>query len=168
MSDRTPQVAARQDNAPRTVARVSAREWITRRRSGPLMGALRQLKICLERTLESLRRAEVRRGRTLRFGQCSPSITSESTAGFRRRPWATKDVTAEDMIEQAGLTQQAAAEKMGVSQPDVSNLLRGRFEGFSLERLLGFVVALGSDVEIKVKRRRDREHGEKRLSLVMV
>jgi transcriptional regulator with XRE-family HTH domain len=75
--------------------------------------------------------------------------------------------SAEDMIEQAGLTQQAAAEKMGVSQPDVSNLLRGRFEGFSLERLLGFVRALGSDVEIKVKRRRDREHGEGRLSLMV-
>ena len=42
-------------------------------------------------------------------------------------------------IEQAGLTQQVAAKKMGISQPDVSNLLRGRFEGFSLERLLGFV-----------------------------
>ena len=71
------------------------------------------------------------------------------------------------MIEQAGLTQQAAAEKMGVSQPDVSNLLRGRFEGFSLERLLGFVCALGADVEIKVKRRRDREYGEGRLSLMV-
>lgn len=69
------------------------------------------------------------------------------------------------MIEQAGLNQQAAAKKMGVSQPDVSNLLRGRFEGFSLERLLGFVRALGGDVEIKVKSRRDHEH-EGRLSLM--
>jgi helix-turn-helix protein len=49
----------------------------------------------------------------------------------------------------------------------VSNLLRGRFEGFSLERLLGFVRALGADVEIKVKRRREREHGEGRLSLMV-
>ena len=54
-------------------------------------------------------------------------------------------------IEQLGLTQQAAAKRIGVSQPDVSNMLRGRFEGFSLERLLGFVRALGSDVEINVK-----------------
>jgi predicted XRE-type DNA-binding protein len=70
------------------------------------------------------------------------------------------------MIQQAGLTQRAAAKRMGISQPDVSNLLRGRFEGFSLERLLGFVRALGSDVEIKVKRRRDDEHGKGRLSLM--
>ncbi len=54
-------------------------------------------------------------------------------------------------IEQLGLTQQAAAKRMGVSQPDVSDILRGRFEGFSLERLLGFVRALGSDVEIRLK-----------------
>ncbi|WP_424631667.1 XRE family transcriptional regulator [Bradyrhizobium sp. SYSU BS000235] len=38
-----------------------------------------------------------------------------------------------------------------MKQPDVSKLLRGRFEGFSLERLLCFVRALGSDVEIKIK-----------------
>ena len=73
-------------------------------------------------------------------------------------------ICIDKMIEQAGLTQQAAAKKMGISQPDVSNLLRGRFEGFSLERLLGFVRALGSDVEIKVKRRPQGEEG--RLSLV--
>ena len=54
-------------------------------------------------------------------------------------------------IEQLALTQQAAAKRINVSQPDVSNMLRGRFEGFSLERLLGFVRALGSDVEINVK-----------------
>jgi predicted XRE-type DNA-binding protein len=53
-------------------------------------------------------------------------------------------------IEQLGLTQQAAAKRMGIKQPDVSNLLRGRFDGVSLERLLGFVRSLGSDVEIKV------------------
>jgi predicted XRE-type DNA-binding protein len=55
-------------------------------------------------------------------------------------------------IEQLELTQQAAAKRMGIKQPDVSNILRGRFDGFSLERLLGFVRSLGSDVEIKVKR----------------
>src|SRR5262249_9803316 len=76
-------------------------------------------------------------------------------------------ICIDKLIEQAGHTQPAAAKTMGISQPDVSNLLRGRFEGFSLERLLGFVRALGSDVEIKVKRRRDYAHGEKgRLSLV--
>jgi len=62
-------------------------------------------------------------------------------------------ICIDKLIEQAGLTQQAVATRMGISQPDVSDLLRGRFEGFSLERLLGLVRALGGDVEIKVKRR---------------
>jgi predicted XRE-type DNA-binding protein len=69
-------------------------------------------------------------------------------------------------IKRLELTQQAAAKRMGITQPDVSNLLRGRFEGFSLERLLGFVRALGSDVEIKVKRSTDDKH-KGRASLVM-
>jgi predicted XRE-type DNA-binding protein len=69
------------------------------------------------------------------------------------------------MIEQAGLTQQAAARRMGISQPDVSNLLRGRFENFSLERLLGFVLALGNDVDIKIKRR-DEEKRAGRMRLM--
>jgi predicted XRE-type DNA-binding protein len=54
-------------------------------------------------------------------------------------------------IKQLGLTQQAAAKRMGVSQPDVSNILRGHFESCSLERLFRLVRALDSDVEIKVK-----------------
>jgi predicted XRE-type DNA-binding protein len=73
-------------------------------------------------------------------------------------------------IEQLELTQHAAAKRMGVSQPDVSNILRGRFEGFSLERLLGFVRALGSDVEIRVKRPANQGKNKKhegRMSLMM-
>ena len=55
------------------------------------------------------------------------------------------------IIEQQGLSQTAAAARMGIKQPDVSKLLKGRFEGFSLERLLAFARHLGSDVEIRVK-----------------
>jgi predicted XRE-type DNA-binding protein len=69
-------------------------------------------------------------------------------------------------IKQLGLTQQAAAKRMGIAQPDVSDILRGRFEGFSFERLLGFVRALGSDVEIKVKRPSNDQDHEGRMSLM--
>ena len=76
-------------------------------------------------------------------------------------------ICIDKMIDQLGVTQQAAAKRMGISQPDVSNLLRGRFEGFSLERLLGFVRALGSDVEIKVKRPAAGEQHAGRMSLMV-
>ena len=63
------------------------------------------------------------------------------------------------MIESKNLTQGQAATKMGLRQPDVSKLLKGRFEGFSLERLLYFVRALGSDVEIKIKPSKPKHEG---------
>jgi len=64
-----------------------------------------------------------------------------------------------DLIQRERLTQTAAAERMGISQPDVSKMLKGQFRPFSIERLLRFLNALGQDVEIAVKtpaRRRSR------------
>jgi len=58
-----------------------------------------------------------------------------------------------DIIAGRRLTQAAAAELLGTSQPNVSNLVNGRLEGFSLERLARFLNELGRDVEIVVKRR---------------
>jgi predicted XRE-type DNA-binding protein len=63
------------------------------------------------------------------------------------------------MIESQGLTQGQAASRIGLRQPDVSKLLKGRFEGFSLERLLYFVRALGSDIQIKVRPTKKRQEG---------
>ena len=55
------------------------------------------------------------------------------------------------IIDERGLTQVEAAELMGVDQPKVSALVRGRLDGFSMERLYRFLNALGRDVEIVVK-----------------
>jgi predicted XRE-type DNA-binding protein len=54
-------------------------------------------------------------------------------------------------IRKRRLTQAAAAELMGIDQPNVSAMLAGRFRGYSVERLMRFLVALGHDVEIVVK-----------------
>lgn len=56
-------------------------------------------------------------------------------------------------IERRGLTQAAAAALLEIDQPKVSALTRGRLAGFSLDRLVRFLVLLGSDVEIVVKPR---------------
>lgn len=53
-----------------------------------------------------------------------------------------------DEIERRGLSQSGAGRIMGLSQPDVSKMLRGRTGGLSLERLLAFTRAFGNDVEI--------------------
>lgn len=58
-----------------------------------------------------------------------------------------------ELITKRRLTQAAAAELLNVDQPKVSALVRGRLAGFSLDRLVRFLVRLGSDVEIIVKPR---------------
>jgi predicted XRE-type DNA-binding protein len=54
-------------------------------------------------------------------------------------------------IRRRRLTQTAAAQLMGIDQPKVSAMLAGQFRGYSVERLMRFLVALGHDVEIVVK-----------------
>ena len=49
------------------------------------------------------------------------------------------------------LTQSRAATMTGTVQPDLSNLLRGRFKGFSVERLMLMLTKLGRDVEVVVR-----------------
>lgn len=55
------------------------------------------------------------------------------------------------IVEQKRLTQAQIADLLGISQPKVSALLRYKLEGYSVERLMRFLVALGQDVEIVVR-----------------
>jgi predicted XRE-type DNA-binding protein len=57
-------------------------------------------------------------------------------------------------IDARGWSQAEAAEVLGVNQPKVSALLHYRLEGFSVERLMNFLTALGHDVEIVIRPRR--------------
>lgn len=54
-------------------------------------------------------------------------------------------------IEARKLTQMQAAKLLGVSQPDVSRILRGHFRDVSVERLMRFLAALGCEVDIVVR-----------------
>lgn len=49
------------------------------------------------------------------------------------------------------LTQQAAAKRMGISQPKVSDMMRGDFANLSERKLMDCLNRLGYDIEIKVK-----------------
>ena len=56
-----------------------------------------------------------------------------------------------DIIAERKLSQTRAAAVLGIDQPKVSALMRGRLEGFSSERLFRFLNALDRDVEIVIK-----------------
>jgi predicted XRE-type DNA-binding protein len=69
------------------------------------------------------------------------------------------------LIARRGLTQAAAARILGIDQPKVSALLRGRLAGFSTERLMRFLTALGSNVQIVIHDR-PRARGPGHLEVV--
>jgi len=49
------------------------------------------------------------------------------------------------------LTQAAAAARMGIAQPDLSNILRGKFRGCSVDRLAAMLGKLGYGVDIVLR-----------------
>lgn len=59
-------------------------------------------------------------------------------------------VAIQAAIEANNWTQSEAAARIGIKQPDLSKLLRGRLEGFSTDRLLMTLNRLGRKVEIRV------------------
>ena len=69
-----------------------------------------------------------------------------------------------NIIKRRRLNQAQAASLLGIDQPKVSALLRGKLAGFSTDRLLRFLMALDRDVDIVIKRKpRSRKHGALRV-----
>jgi predicted XRE-type DNA-binding protein len=62
-----------------------------------------------------------------------------------------------EVIRQRGLAQTKVAELLGVDQPAVSKLLRGRTEGFTSDRLMRLLNLLDQDVDISVRPKRAEE-----------
>ncbi len=50
-----------------------------------------------------------------------------------------------------GLTQQEAARRMGITQPKVSDMMRGDFANLSERKLMDCLTRLGYDIEIKIR-----------------
>lgn len=70
-----------------------------------------------------------------------------------------------EIIERKELSQSEAAELMGLDQPKVSALVRGRLSGFSTDRLLRCLMSLGQDVEIVV-RDKPLDHPKAHISVI--
>jgi len=69
------------------------------------------------------------------------------------------------VLEDRQLSQADAATVLGLTQPKVSALRHYKLAGFSLERLINLLTAIGQDVEIVI-RRKPRSRKAARISVV--
>ena len=69
------------------------------------------------------------------------------------------------IIEKRKLTQTEAAKILDVKQPEISRLKQGKFNHYSVERLMTFLNRLNHDVEIRIIPSENRE-GQQRVITV--
>ncbi|ORJ61331.1 helix-turn-helix domain-containing protein [Geothermobacter hydrogeniphilus] len=63
------------------------------------------------------------------------------------------------IIRHRHMTQKEAAAELGLTQPKISNIMAGRLDGVSLEKLMLLMMKLNRDVEIVIKKKpRTRKH----------
>ena len=57
------------------------------------------------------------------------------------------------IIKHRHLNQADAAKLLKIDQPKISRLVRGQLKDFSIDRLMNFLMLLGRDIEIVIKKR---------------
>jgi predicted XRE-type DNA-binding protein len=106
-----------------------------------------------ERTRPVRRLPSRRPAQRMHFEESSGNVFADLGLPDAQERLAKADLAIEigQIIKQRKLTQHAAAALMGIDQPKVSHVLTGRLAGYSTERLMGFLTALGRDIEIVVR-----------------
>lgn len=74
--------------------------------------------------------------------------TPEQAANLRLRAELMQQIT--ELVEAHGWTQIETAERCGVTQPRINDLLRGRVSRFSLDALVNIATALGKRVSLEL------------------
>jgi len=75
--------------------------------------------------------------------------TPEQAANLRARAELMQKIAA--IVQESGWTQTEAAQRCGVTQPRVNDLLRGRVSRFSLDALVNIATALGQRVHMELE-----------------
>ena len=75
--------------------------------------------------------------------------TPEAAANLRIRSELMRKIAV--IVEEGGWTQADAAQRCGVAQPRINDLLRGRISRFSLDALVNIAAALGLRVHVQIE-----------------
>jgi len=70
------------------------------------------------------------------------------------------------IVKHRRIAQAEAAKVLGITQPQVSDLKKGKLKHFSVERLFDLLNALGRDVEIVIKKKSARTQREARIAVI--
>jgi len=82
---------------------------------------------------------------------------SEEAASLKIR--ADLMIEIERLMRRRRLTQAAAAKLLGVTQPRVSDLVRGKIDLFSIDTLVDMLTRAGVHVRVNVRRSRGKAKG---------
>ena len=76
------------------------------------------------------------------------AATPQEAATMRRR--ADMAIAIGAVVEGWGLSQSQAARRLGVTQPRLNDLLRGRLDRFSMDTLIAIAERAGLAVEVRI------------------
>ena len=76
--------------------------------------------------------------------------TPEQAANMKLR--SELMIALKDHIARAGMSQAQAAQLFGVTQPRVSDLMRGKINLFTLDALVNMATAVGLRIELRVRK----------------
>lgn len=85
-----------------------------------------------------------------RFGSVWDAIEDTPAAAQNLRLRSALMIALKEQIERQGWTQADAAGRFGVTQPRVSDLMRGKIDLFGLDTLVNMAVAAGLHVEMRI------------------
>lgn len=76
--------------------------------------------------------------------------TREAAANMRVR--ANLMIEVQRYVKESKLTQAEAAKHLGITQPRLNDLLRGRIDKFSVDALVNMLARMGKQVTLRVRR----------------
>jgi len=85
-----------------------------------------------------------------RFANVWDAIEDTPAQAENMKLRSTLMMALKDHITRSGLSQSEAAKLLGVTQPRISDLMRGKIELFGLDTLVNMVGAAGLHVEMRV------------------
>jgi predicted XRE-type DNA-binding protein len=88
--------------------------------------------------------------KTQTFGNVWDAIEDTKTDAEHMKLRSQLMLAIEQFVKDNKLTQAQAAQLFGVTQPRISDLLRGKINLFSLDSLVTMVAAIGAEIEMSV------------------